>query len=82
MFVAYPRFSRFLALWLVSVLLLAGSTRDRAPERVVVAAGGGGFQRVWKGDGYVYALAARDAQIVLGVGSEGMLLRSTDGGET
>ena len=40
------------------------------------------WQRAWKGDGYIYALVGRDAQEVLGVGSEGMILSSVDGGES
>ncbi|RME83304.1 MAG: hypothetical protein D6775_08535, partial [Caldilineae bacterium] len=41
---------------------------------------GGAWQRVWKGDGFLFDLAAIDAQTLVGVGSEGMILRSTDGG--
>ncbi|HEY52656.1 MAG TPA: DNRLRE domain-containing protein, partial [Caldilineae bacterium] len=46
------------------------------------AANNTSWQRAWKGDGYVYALVGRDAQDLLGVGSEGMILNSSDGGES
>ncbi|MCW5860013.1 MAG: DNRLRE domain-containing protein, partial [Caldilineales bacterium] len=40
------------------------------------------WQRAWRGEGALFALAGRDAQTVLGAGSQGMLLKSTNGGET
>ncbi|MCO6449642.1 MAG: DNRLRE domain-containing protein [Caldilineales bacterium] len=42
----------------------------------------GSWQRVWKGDGYVYAFVGIDPQTLLGVGSEGMILSSTTRGDT
>lgn len=42
----------------------------------------GSWERVWKGAGIVHALVGADAQTVLGVGSDGMILLSTDAGRT
>ena len=45
-------------------------------------AAAGAWQRVWKGDGSVHALVGRGPQTVIGVGSEGMIISSADGGDT
>ena len=40
----------------------------------------GSWERVWKVEGTVYALVGIDESTVMGVGSEGMIISSADGG--
>ncbi len=40
----------------------------------------GAWERVWKVEGTVYAMLGIDASTVMGVGSEGMIISSVDGG--
>ncbi len=42
----------------------------------------GSWERVWKGEGSLNALVGLDTQTLLAVGTEGMILSSSDGGET
>jgi len=42
----------------------------------------GAWQRVWRGDGVVNALVGLDAQTIIGVGSSGMIINSSNGGDT
>ncbi len=55
---------------------VAGTDAPAAPEV------SGSWQRVWRGQGAVEAFVGIDAQSVLGVGSQGMILNTTDGGVT
>ncbi|NOZ72797.1 MAG: hypothetical protein GXP38_12955, partial [Chloroflexi bacterium] len=75
-----------LILSLISFLLLAwllsASQASDAATLAATPAIANDWQRVWKGDGAIYALAARDANTLVGVGSEGMILSSNNGGET
>ena len=65
------------------VLLTATTIFALAPtSESPTAPSNASWQRAWKGDGYIYALVGRDAQDLLGVGSEGMILNSSDGGES
>ena len=87
-----PSLSRLFALVIViglalpPVLMAAASTPAAQGNEIVAAradpAAGASWQRVWKGDGYVFAVAARDTQTLLGAGSDGMILKSTDAGAT
>ena len=79
-----PRPVFLLPLLLLVMLFFSTSLPVRsAPETIAAQANDGAtWQRVWKGDGYLYTLVARDAQNLLGVGSEGMILSSDNGGET
>ncbi|HEY53423.1 MAG TPA: DNRLRE domain-containing protein [Caldilineae bacterium] len=45
-------------------------------------AAAGSWERVWQGEGTVYALLGIDATTVMGVGSDGMIISSIDGGES
>jgi len=42
----------------------------------------GSWQPVWRGDGAVQALVGIDAQTIVGVGTSGMIINSSNGGET
>ncbi len=79
---------RWPLLTLVLVLLLAQwptpSPQAATPSTLSPArrTATGSWQRVWKGEGTVHALVGVDAQTIMGVGSDGMILLSTDGGST
>ncbi|NOX62061.1 MAG: DNRLRE domain-containing protein [Chloroflexi bacterium] len=60
----------------------AASTPNRAPTAPTASNAQGEWQRVWKGDGWLYAMTAIDAQTLLGVGSEGMILSSNNAADT
>ncbi|MBX7234684.1 MAG: DNRLRE domain-containing protein [Caldilineales bacterium] len=51
-----------------------------APQSPATPQATGSWQRVWKGEGVVNAFVGIDAQTVLGAGSDGMILLSTDAG--
>ena len=53
-----------------------------APDALDAPTAEGSWQRVWKGDGYIYSFAGIDANTLMGVGSEGMILSSVTRGDT
>ncbi len=75
----FPRKS--LVIPILALLLLPWLVKmaDATPASRVQAAG---WQRVWRGEGFLYALIALDAQNALGVGSDGLIISTDNGGTT
>ena len=69
-----------LALSLLAILLAFSAGATASPARIETPAVSGRWQQVWKGNGTVHALIGIDAQRVIGVGAQGMIIGSTDGG--
>jgi len=54
----------------------AVATPAKAPEQAAT------WQRVWRGEGYLFDFIAFDAQHALGVGSQGLIINTENGGDT
>ncbi len=67
------------ALFIVSFFMLPWLTRQGEPARAAQTAG---WERVWRGEGYLYDMVALDAQNAVGVGSDGLIISTNNGGET
>ncbi len=76
-----PLLIAMLAMVVIGLSLVIDPSQDQvnalSPE---AASGAGSWERVWKVEGTVYAMQGLDASTVMGVGSEGMIINSVDGG--
>ena len=63
-----------LAPWLAKLALARPAPAPRATTAT--------WQRIWRGEGYLYDLAALDAQNVVGVGSDGLIISTNNRGDT
>ncbi len=76
----------FLALWITQSGLTHTQAAETSPERQSVklaqnaTAMKGDWERVWRTEGQLFDFLGLDENTVIGVGTEGMIVSSTDGG--